>query len=253
MSNPFYTAAGTPSTGALLSSTVRSEFVAIQATASTSPADALRQRLQDRRGQRWRYGSDGRQSRGPAALYSPPAHVTRYAHFRHAHELHGAPGIDRHLRPGRWRRHLPRHALEREPQGGLHRRNRLRRLGLRQHADPRDPVLGAATATSINGLTITSSTGTLTITNAKTLAVSNSATITCTDGATLAFGAGIAITAGKTLSVSNTLTLAGPIRLRSTSMRWPRSSRDLHADSNEHHSIFLRLRQRSNITALAMS
>lgn len=52
------------------------------------------------------------------------------------------------------------------------------------------PVLGAATATSINGLTITSSTGVLTITNAKTFSVSNTLTLTATDGSTLAIGAG---------------------------------------------------------------
>lgn len=52
------------------------------------------------------------------------------------------------------------------------------------------PVLGVATATSINGLTITSSTGTLTITNAKTLSISNTLTFTGTDASTVAFGAG---------------------------------------------------------------
>ena len=78
------------------------------------------------------------------------------------------------------------------------------------------PVLGAATATSINGLTITSSTGTLTITNGKTLTSSNtlagtdgkvltlttSLTVTTNDG-TIAFGA-----ASKTLTVSDSTTLA---------------------------------------------
>ena len=52
------------------------------------------------------------------------------------------------------------------------------------------PVLGVATATSINGLTITSSTGVLTITNLKTLSVYNTLTLTATDGSTLAIGAG---------------------------------------------------------------
>ena len=52
------------------------------------------------------------------------------------------------------------------------------------------PVLGAATATSINGLTITSSTGTLTITNGKTLSASNTLTFTGTDGSSVAFGTG---------------------------------------------------------------
>lgn len=47
------------------------------------------------------------------------------------------------------------------------------------------PVLGAATATSINGLTISSSTGTFTLTNGKTLAVSNTLTFSGTDGTSL--------------------------------------------------------------------
>jgi len=49
------------------------------------------------------------------------------------------------------------------------------------------PILGVATATSINGLTITSSTGTLTITNAKTLSVSNSLTLAGTDSTIMTF------------------------------------------------------------------
>lgn len=49
------------------------------------------------------------------------------------------------------------------------------------------PVLGAATATSINGLTLTSSTGTFTLTNAKTLAVTNTLTLSGTDGTTMTF------------------------------------------------------------------
>jgi hypothetical protein len=52
------------------------------------------------------------------------------------------------------------------------------------------PTLGAALATSINGLTITSSTGTLTLTNAKTLSVSNTLTFTGTDSSSVAFGTG---------------------------------------------------------------
>jgi len=42
------------------------------------------------------------------------------------------------------------------------------------------PVLGAATATSINGLTIDTTTGTLDVTNGKTLAVTGNATISAT-------------------------------------------------------------------------
>jgi hypothetical protein len=52
------------------------------------------------------------------------------------------------------------------------------------------PTLGAATATSINGLTISSSTGTLTIANGKTLTASNTLTFTGTDTSSIAFGAG---------------------------------------------------------------
>lgn len=49
------------------------------------------------------------------------------------------------------------------------------------------PVLGVATATSINGLTITASTGTLSITNLKTLAASNTLTLAGTDSTTITF------------------------------------------------------------------
>lgn len=71
------------------------------------------------------------------------------------------------------------------------------------------PVLGAASATSINGLTITSSTGTLTITNAKTLSVSNTLTFAGTDGNTLTFPSGndtvVTLTASQELT-NKTLT-----------------------------------------------
>lgn len=49
------------------------------------------------------------------------------------------------------------------------------------------PVLGAATATSINGLIISTTTGTFTLTNGKTLSVSNTLTLAGTDGTTLTF------------------------------------------------------------------
>lgn len=49
------------------------------------------------------------------------------------------------------------------------------------------PVLGVATATSLNGLTITTTTGTLTIAAAKTLTVSNSLTLAGTDATTMTF------------------------------------------------------------------
>lgn len=49
------------------------------------------------------------------------------------------------------------------------------------------PVLGVATATSVNGLTITTTTGILTMTNAKTLAVTNTLTLSGTDSTTMTF------------------------------------------------------------------
>ena len=49
------------------------------------------------------------------------------------------------------------------------------------------PVLGAATATTLNGNTITTGTGTLTLAAAKTLTASNSLTLAGTDGTTLTF------------------------------------------------------------------
>ncbi len=52
------------------------------------------------------------------------------------------------------------------------------------------PNIGAAAATSINGLGITASTGTLTIANGKTASVSNTLTFTGTDGSTLNIGTG---------------------------------------------------------------
>ena len=62
------------------------------------------------------------------------------------------------------------------------------------------PTIGAATATSINGLTISSSTGTLTIANGKTATISNTLTFTGTDSSSVAFGAG-----GTVLYTSNNL------------------------------------------------
>jgi hypothetical protein len=56
------------------------------------------------------------------------------------------------------------------------------------------PTLGAALATSINGLTISTTTGTLTIANGKTLTASNTLTFTGTDSSSVAFGAGGTVT-----------------------------------------------------------
>jgi len=70
------------------------------------------------------------------------------------------------------------------------------------------PVLGVATATSINGLTITSSTGTLTVTNAKTLSVSNTLTLAGTDSTTMTFPSTSTTVAGlgttQTFTATNT-------------------------------------------------
>lgn len=52
------------------------------------------------------------------------------------------------------------------------------------------PTLGAASATSINGLIITSTTGTFTLASGKSLTVNNSLTLSATDGATLNIGSG---------------------------------------------------------------
>lgn len=49
------------------------------------------------------------------------------------------------------------------------------------------PVLGAATATSINGLILTSSTGTFTLTNGKIFSVANSLALAGQDGTTITF------------------------------------------------------------------
>jgi hypothetical protein len=66
------------------------------------------------------------------------------------------------------------------------------------------PNIGAATATSVNGLTISSSTGTLTITNGKTLSVSNTLTLAGTDSTTMTFPATSTTVAG--LGIAQTFT-----------------------------------------------
>lgn len=65
------------------------------------------------------------------------------------------------------------------------------------------PVLGAATATSINGLTISSSTGVLTITNGKTLTATNTLTLSGTDSTVMTFPSTSATVAG--LATTQTL------------------------------------------------
>lgn len=78
------------------------------------------------------------------------------------------------------------------------------------------PSLGAATATSINGLGITSTTGGIvTIANNKTLTVNNSLTFSGTDGSTVTIGTGgtVVYTANKlsALSATTSSELAGVI------------------------------------------
>lgn len=71
------------------------------------------------------------------------------------------------------------------------------------------PVLGAATATSINGVTISSTTGTLTITNGKSLSVSNTLTLSGTDGTSLNINAVATLNSGTyTPTISNTTNVA---------------------------------------------
>ncbi len=71
------------------------------------------------------------------------------------------------------------------------------------------PVLGAATATSINGLTITASTGTATIANGKVATINSTLTFSGTDTSSVAFGTGGTVAY---LGNSNTFTKtqAGP-------------------------------------------
>lgn len=112
------------------------------------------------------------------------------------------------------------------------------------------PILGVATATSINSLTISASTGTLAIANGKTFTASNTLTLTGTDSTSFAFpsssdtvvtltasqaltnksvnGLTISATTGtlaianaKTATISNTLTLAGT---DATTMTFPSSN-----------------------------
>jgi hypothetical protein len=79
------------------------------------------------------------------------------------------------------------------------------------------PVLGAATATSINKLTLTApaSSATLTIADGKTLTASNTLTFTGTDGSSVAFGTGgtVAYTGGTLAQFASTTSaqLAGVI------------------------------------------
>lgn len=87
------------------------------------------------------------------------------------------------------------------------------------------PVLGAATATSINKVTITApaTSATLTIADGKILSATNSITLGGTDGKTLTVSNSLALagTDGKSLTVNASLTLAGT---DSTVMTFPSTS-----------------------------
>lgn len=74
------------------------------------------------------------------------------------------------------------------------------------------PVLGAATATSINGLTVDTTTGTFDLTNGKTLAVTNTLTLSGTDGTIMTFPNSTQTIAGlsSTQTMSNK-TLSSPV------------------------------------------
>jgi len=67
------------------------------------------------------------------------------------------------------------------------------------------PVLGVATAISINGLTISTTTGTITLANGKTLVVNNGIALAGTDGRTYTFPAnsGSVLTADSTNTLTN--------------------------------------------------
>ena len=74
------------------------------------------------------------------------------------------------------------------------------------------PNIGAATATSVNGLSITGSTGTLTIANGKGLSVNNSLTLSGTDGTAFTFPAqsGTVITSNSVATLTQETYLSGP-------------------------------------------
>lgn len=81
------------------------------------------------------------------------------------------------------------------------------------------PVLGVATATSINKLTITApaTSATLTIANSKTLTASNTLTFTGTDGSSVAFGTGgTAVYQTQTISASGLATGGGDLSANRT-------------------------------------
>ena len=82
------------------------------------------------------------------------------------------------------------------------------------------PVLGVASATSINKLTVTTpATGsTLTIADGKTLTASNTLTFNGTDGSTLAIGTGGTLGTGAYATIANYAPLASPTFTGSVTM-----------------------------------
>lgn len=98
------------------------------------------------------------------------------------------------------------------------------------------PTLGAALATSINGLTITTTTGVLTMTNAKTLAVTNTLTLSGTDATIMTFPSTsqtiVGLTATQTLT-SKTLTAPAITTVAETGI----GTADLLASNNHAISV----------------
>lgn len=92
------------------------------------------------------------------------------------------------------------------------------------------PVLGAATATSINGLTIDTTTGTFDLTNGKTLAVTGSLTFAGTDSTTMTFPA----TSSKVMTsslTSNSIDVINSVWGASNALVWEGATADAHETS----------------------
>lgn len=92
------------------------------------------------------------------------------------------------------------------------------------------PVLGAATATSINGLIIDTTTGTFDLTNGKTLAVTGSLTLAGTDSTTMTFPA----TSSKVMSSSlstNSIGIANSVWGASNALVWEGATADTEETS----------------------